>query len=161
MFLLSSDSPSPSRTIQNRTSKPGHNRRRNLWGSRGEIPGQRDSRCSGAKTRSRRGGWGLQGSRGSFGGGVKRASPAASPVDTTCTSRYNHQKWRTPCGAFCWYFLFFFKKFIYFICLFLAALGLCCCARASHCSGFSCCRARALGARLQVLWLAGSRAQAQ
>ena len=41
--------------------------------------------------------------------------------------------------------------------------------RASHCSGFSCCRARALGAQasvvvapgLQELWLAGSRAQAQ
>ena len=37
---------------------------------------------------------------------------------------------------------FFFNKFIY---LFLAALGLRCCARASHCSGFSCCGALALG----------------
>ena len=60
-----------------------------------------------------------------------------------------------------------------FVCLFLAALGLHCSARAfsscgergatlrcgaqaSHCSGFSCCRARALGARAQWLWLAGS-----
>ena len=50
---------------------------------------------------------------------------------------------------------------------FLAALGLCCCmqafsscgeqgysscgARASHCSGFSCCRARALGAWASVV----------
>ena len=42
-------------------------------------------------------------------------------------------------------------------------------ARASHCSGFSCCGARALGAwasvvaarGLQQLWLVGSRAQAQ
>ena len=33
-----------------------------------------------------------------------------------------------------------------FILLFLAALGLHCGARASHCSGFSCCRALALGA---------------
>ena len=77
---------------------------------------------------------------------------------------------------------FFFLIFI----LFLAALGLCChawafpqlqragatlrCgAQASHCGGFSCCRARALGAwasvvvarGFQQLWLAGSRAQAQ
>ena len=45
---------------------------------------------------------------------------------------------------------------------------LCCGAGASHCGGFSCCRARALGARASVvvamwaqqLWLAGSRAQA-
>ena len=48
-----------------------------------------------------------------------------------------------------------------------AALG--CGAKASHCSGFSCCGAQALGAQasvvvergLQKLWLAGSRAQAQ
>ena len=38
--------------------------------------------------------------------------------------------------------LFFLKKFIY---LFMAVLGLCCCARASHCGGFSCCGAQALG----------------
>ena len=43
-----------------------------------------------------------------------------------------------------------FKKNIY---LFLAVLGLCCCARASssvrtsHCGGFSCCGAQALGLR--------------
>ena len=36
-------------------------------------------------------------------------------------------------------FLFFFNKFIYFIYLFLAALGLCCCTRA-----FSNCRERGL-----------------
>ena len=36
-----------------------------------------------------------------------------------------------------------------------------CDARASHCSGFSCCGAQALGERAQQLWLAGSRAQAQ
>ena len=35
--------------------------------------------------------------------------------------------------------------------LFLAALGLHCGARASHCGGFSCCRARALGARASVV----------
>ena len=48
----------------------------------------------------------------------------------------------------------------HFIILFLAALGLCCCARgatlrcsarASHCDGFSCCGARALGARASVV----------
>ena len=36
-----------------------------------------------------------------------------------------------------------------------------CGAWASHCGGFSCCRARALGAWAQQLWLAGSRAQAR
>ena len=32
---------------------------------------------------------------------------------------------------------------------------------ASHCGGFSCCGARALGTRAQQLWLAGCRAQSQ
>ena len=41
---------------------------------------------------------------------------------------------------------YFFINVFIFIYLFLAALGLCCSARASHCSGFSCCGARALGA---------------
>ena len=75
--------------------------------------------------------------------------------------------------------------FIYLF-IFLDVLGLRCCVRAflqlqragatlpcgaqaSHCGGFSCCRAWALGARasvvvahgLQQLWLTGSRAQAQ
>ena len=47
-------------------------------------------------------------------------------------------------------FLYFFKKnqFIYLV---LAVLGLCCCARASHCSGFSCCGAQALGTRASVV----------
>ena len=57
------------------------------------------------------------------------------------------------------FFIFFFNKYIYFIYLFLAALGLCChtwafssCgARASHCSGFSSCRAQALGAWASVV----------
>ena len=54
------------------------------------------------------------------------------------------------------------------------AAALCCGVRASHCSGFSCCGARALGVRASVvvahglsscglqaqqLWLVGSRAQ--
>ena len=39
---------------------------------------------------------------------------------------------------------FFFYKFIYLF-LFLAALGLRCGTQASHCGGFSYCRARALG----------------
>ena len=38
---------------------------------------------------------------------------------------------------------------------------LCCGAWASHCSGFSCGGARALGTQAQQLWLTGSRAQAQ
>ena len=50
----------------------------------------------------------------------------------------------------------FFFNFVY---LFLAALGLCCCARAfsscgewaSHCGDFSCCRARALGVQASVV----------
>ena len=67
------------------------------------------------------------------------------------------------------FFHLFKKNLFIFVYLFLAALGLCCGARASHCGGFSCCGARALGAwasvvavcGLQQLWLAGSRAQAQ
>ena len=47
--------------------------------------------------------------------------------------------------------------FVYiFIYLFLAALGLRCGARASHCSGFSCCGARALGVRGSVVVAVGS-----
>ena len=53
-------------------------------------------------------------------------------------------------------FFFFINLFIY---LFMAVLGLCCCvrafsscgARASHCSGFSCCGAQALDARASVV----------
>ena len=62
----------------------------------------------------------------------------------------------------------FIYLFVYLICLlFLAVLGLHCCtrafqlrraraalrcgARASHCGGFSCCRAQALGARASVV----------
>ena len=52
-------------------------------------------------------------------------------------------------------FLFFINFFIllfYFIyLLLLASLGLCCGARASHCGGLSCCRARALGVRVSVV----------
>ena len=48
------------------------------------------------------------------------------------------------CSTFlCLFFLIHF--------LFLAALGLCCGARASHCGGFSCCGARALGVRTSVV----------
>ena len=62
------------------------------------------------------------------------------------------------------YLFIYFYKFIY---LFLAVLGLSCCAwafsssgewglvccgaRASHCGGFSCCGARALGMRASVV----------
>ena len=68
------------------------------------------------------------------------------------------------------YFFFSLNKFIYFfIYLFLAVLGLCCCMRAfsscgewgllsvavhrllSHCGGFSCCGAWALGMRASVV----------
>ena len=45
--------------------------------------------------------------------------------------------------------LFFFLINLFI--LFLAALGLRCCMRASHCGGFSCCRAWALGARASVV----------
>ena len=77
--------------------------------------------------------------------------------------------------------IFFFKKYLFILfILFLGALGLHCCmraflqlrrvgatlpcgARASHCSGFSCCGARALGAQAavvaaRVLGSCGSRA---
>ena len=66
------------------------------------------------------------------------------------------------------FFFVFFNKFIYYFILFLAALGLRCCTwtfsscgdrgatlrcgvRASHCSGFSCCRAWALGVQASVV----------
>ena len=83
---------------------------------------------------------------------------------------------------FIYIYLFIFNKFIYVINLFLAVLGvrcfvwtfsgcgerglLCCGARASHCGGFSCCRARALGAWASVvlarrLSSCGSQARAQ
>ena len=48
-----------------------------------------------------------------------------------------------------------------FLQLWQAGATLRCSVRASHCSGFSCCGAWALGAQAQQLWLAGSRAQAQ
>ena len=64
--------------------------------------------------------------------------------------------------------LFFLNFIFYLFVYFLAALGLCCCTRAfsscgewgltlrcgawaSHCGGFSCCGARALGARASVV----------
>ena len=52
--------------------------------------------------------------------------------------------------------LSFFLKIIYlFIYLFLAALDLHCGAQASHCSGFSCCGAQALGAQASVVVVRG------
>ena len=42
------------------------------------------------------------------------------------------------------------SKFTYLL-IFLSALGLRCCAWASHCGGFSCCRAWALGAQASVV----------
>ena len=45
---------------------------------------------------------------------------------------------------------FVFLKINLFIYLFLAVLGLCCCAWASHCYGFSCCGVQALGVRASV-----------
>ena len=47
-------------------------------------------------------------------------------------------------------FFFLIYKFIYLF-LFLAELGLCCCARASQRGGFSCCGAWALGVRASVV----------
>ena len=49
-------------------------------------------------------------------------------------------------------YLFIFKFIIYlFIYLFMAVLGLRCYAWASHCGGFSCCGAQALGAWASVV----------
>ena len=87
-------------------------------------------------------------------------------------NRCSHNCWKSVS----WYNLYregfdniyLFNKFIYFIYLFLASLGLCCCtrafsscggrgaslccgSRASHCGGFSCCGARALGAQASVV----------
>ena len=48
-----------------------------------------------------------------------------------------------------WMIYIYFYLFIYLIYLFLAALGLHCGVQASHCGGFPCCGAQALGARAQ------------
>ena len=53
----------------------------------------------------------------------------------------------------------YFHLFIIFfnvLFIFLAALGLHCCAWASHCGGFSCCGARPLGAWASVVVAVGS-----
>ena len=47
-----------------------------------------------------------------------------------------------------------------FIYLFMAVLGLRCGARASHCGGFSCCGAQALGVRASVVVAHGLRCSA-
>ena len=47
--------------------------------------------------------------------------------------------------------LFYFKIYLFIYFKFLAALGLRCCAQASHCSGFSCCGAQALGTQASVV----------
>ena len=47
------------------------------------------------------------------------------------------------------------KFFCLFIYLFLAVLGLCCGVQASHCGGFSCCGAWALGTRASVVVVPG------
>ena len=70
-----------------------------------------------------------------------------------------HRKWRAPwrhrhVSGGCLVFLVYFFKFI-FGCIGSSLLRvgatLCCGARASHCGGFSCCRARALGAWASVV----------
>ena len=81
---------------------------------------------------------------------MQRLRPHSAPGASECDSDE-----QAPQGMH----VYFFNKFIYFIYLFLAVLGLCCStwassscsARASHCSGFYCCRARALGARASVV----------
>ena len=42
-----------------------------------------------------------------------------------------------------------------FGCVAVHGLSLCCCARASHCGGFSCCKAQALGAWASVVVACG------
>ena len=54
---------------------------------------------------------------------------------------------------FLFLFIYLINLFIYF--LFLAVSGPCCRARASHCSGFSCCGAWSLGARASVVVACG------
>ena len=74
--------------------------------------------------------------------------------------QWKHQVLTTGQPGNSWTQIFFFKViFFKLIYLFLAALGLRCCtwafsscgARASHCSGFSCYRARALGTWASVV----------
>ena len=64
--------------------------------------------------------------------------PGHTPVDNE-RIEWNH---------FLFFFIYLFLNL--FIYLFLAVLGLCCRAWASHCSGFSCCGAQALGVQASV-----------
>ena len=54
-------------------------------------------------------------------------------------------------SSFCLYLFIYFENFIYLLFYILVAVGLCCGARISHCGGFSCCGARALGAWASVV----------
>ena len=60
--------------------------------------------------------------------------------------KYSQQKPVQQDGGFILFYLF-----IYFNELFLATLGLCCDVQASHCGGFSCCGAWALGMLASVV----------
>ena len=89
-------------------------------------------------------------------------------------SNHSTNEYLTVCQVQFYFILFFL--FIYFfnfwLCwVFIAACGLSlvaasggatvrCSERTSHCRGFSCCRALALGVQAQYLWLAGFRTQA-
>ena len=101
-------------------------------------------------------------------------SPPQHPLSTLCSAEKVN-------GSFFFLINLFILLFYFIYLLFLAALGLCCCvraflwlrrvgatlrcgARASHSGGFSCCRARALGAQASVvvahgLSSCGTRAQ--
>ena len=67
----------------------------------------------------------------------------------------SHESWHVARPQLVFIVFYFFNKFIYFIYLFLAVLGLRCSAWASHCGGFSCCGARALGTQASVVVVRG------
>ena len=65
--------------------------------------------------------------------------------------RPHHPRLCLPVHSFFYFKYLYFFKFSYFSYLFLGVLGLHCGAWASHCGGFSCCGARALGTRDSVV----------
>ena len=79
---------------------------------------------------------------------IKCHPPNSAARDTSVAYLVPGVRFFLFCFAFLYIYLFYFYSF-------LAALGLHRGAWASHCGGFSCCGARALGARASVVVCVG------